>query len=34
MTDKISWYVGFDWASSKPPCLLDAEGKRFCASAM
>ena len=29
MVEKISWYVGFDWAVQKHrACLLDAEGKR------
>src|SRR5438067_635460 len=29
MAEKISWYVGFDWAVQKHrACLLDAEGKR------
>jgi len=34
MTDKISWYVGFDWATQQHrACLLDAEVS-VCASAM
>src|SRR3954453_9581376 len=31
MTEKIRWYVGFDWATQQHrACLLDPEGKRLC----